>query len=160
MIYKCPNGRPLIVSTRGAFESELNVSHMIPCVVLLTAWEKENASLMFWMPLIRLLLDNGTSYFACIGKYSESLHDEIDDFLYKYDEELGVERSLNIVTTYHDDESVEDIFSYFVYGTELRCEHGCLVAILGDFPEDIEMSDYVKSHVTLINEKGDGGNKN
>jgi hypothetical protein len=95
---------------------------------------------------VRTLLDKECSYFACVGTYSEKLHDAIDDFFYQYNEERGIERS-DLVTTYHHNESTEDVIAYFVHGTELRCKpNGCLVAVLGDTLEDEEMGDFIKKH--------------
>lgn len=144
MIYKCSNGRRLLITTKENLEFALNDSGLVPCVVLLTAWQSESASISSWQPLVRYLLEKGSSYFVCVGAYSERLHDAIDDFFYLYNEEKGIERS-DLVTTYHHNESTEDIIAYFVHGTELRLKpNGGLIAILGDTPEDQEIRDFLK----------------
>ena len=132
MIYQCSNNRRLIVSNKDAVHSAL-ADGVVPCVVLLTAWSLEGASLEFWGGLIRLFLERGCTYFVCAGEYSEALHDAIDDFLYQHDDEFGVEKSKDIVTTYHADESVEDVVNFFVYSTEIRDKNnGYLVAVLDE----------------------------
>lgn len=136
------------MTTRESLKSDLNSSNLVPCVALLTAWTKDRDSLGFWGDSVRLLLDRGVSYLLCMGEYAECLHDEIDEFLYLYDEELGAVRSVDIVTSYHTDESVEDVFAYFVHGTELRQKNCCLVAILGNSAEDMKIEDFVKSSAT------------
>src|SRR3954468_20386621 len=95
-------------------------SNLVPSVALLTAWQNENASATTWEPVIRFLLDRGCSYFACVGTYSEDLHDAIDDLFYQRNNELGVQKNRDIVTTYHVGEPTEDVVAYFVHGTELR----------------------------------------
>jgi hypothetical protein len=153
MIYECSNGRRLIITTKEFVGSVLSSSGLVPCVVLLTTRHSESASMRFWESLIRFLLDKGCSYFVCVGTYSESLHDAIDDFFYQYNEELGIERSRDIVTTYHTNETTEDVIAYFVHGTELRRkENGCLVAILDDSPEDQEIRNFIKNHESTANQ--------
>lgn len=144
MIYKCSNDRRLLITTKENLEFALNASGLIPCVVLLTAWQSENASISFWQSVVQYLLEKGSSYFVCVGTYSESLHDAIDEFYYLYNEERGLEGT-DLVTTYHYNESTEDVIAYFVHGTELRCKpNGGLVAILGDTPKDQEILNFIK----------------
>lgn len=146
MMYKCSNGRRLLIATKEGLDSALDSSGLVPCVVLLTAWRSEDGSIDSWGSLIRTLLDRGCSYFACVGTYSEDLHDAIDDFYYRYNEAQGVERS-DLVTTYHHNESIDDVIAYFVHGTELRCrKNGCLVAVLDGAPEDQEIEDFIKKY--------------
>ncbi len=128
----CSNGKPFIIATRSTVLSELG-DDWTPCVALLTAWTKNSASISFWSELIKLLLDKGTTYFVCIGTHSEKLHDEIDDLLYQYDDELRLERSINIVTTYHANDTIEEAVDYCVYATEFRDkDNNFILAILDD----------------------------
>ncbi len=47
------------------------------------------------------------------------------------DDELGVEKSIGVVTTYHADESIEDVINFFVHSTVILDKvKGCMVAIL------------------------------
>ena len=140
MIFKCLNGRPLLISSIESIETELS-DRWVPCVVLLTAWTIERVSVEFWDSLVRFLLDRGATYFVCIGDFSEHLHDKIDEIMYHYDDEHETEQSINIVTTFHANETIEDAIDYYVYGTELRDKkHGCLLALLdSDVNEDREV---------------------
>ena len=60
------------------------------------------------------LLDAGGRYFVCYGKRSEEVHDLLDDCI--------VEKTLlgekadyeGVITTYHTDESVEDVAEFFL----------------------------------------------
>ncbi len=52
------------------------------------------------------LLKAGCRYFVCFGENSEELHDDIDEMIVagKYQ---------NVITTFHDDESPEDVIEFF-----------------------------------------------
>jgi hypothetical protein len=95
---------------------------------------------------IKTLLNKGTTYFVCVGAYSEKLHDEIDELLYQYDDDRGTKESVNIVTTYHANETVEEAVDYCVYSTELRDkDNGCILAILDDDSiEDREIKEFLE----------------
>ena len=142
MMAKCANGRLLLVSDIDHFENELN-SRYVPCAALLTAWNMERSSTEFWRDIVIYLLNRGTCYFVCAGDYSEQLHDEIDELIYKYDETHNSDKSTNVITTYHTDDSIEEIANFYLYGTEIHEEgHGCLLAILNEeAPEDRKMKE-------------------
>ena len=108
---------------------------LVPCIVLLTAWSASRASISFWEPLIKLLLDKGATYFVCVGEFSEKLHDEVDELMYQYDDEHGTEYSINIVTTYHADDTLEEVVDYCVYAAELK-GNGCILAVLDESSEE------------------------
>jgi hypothetical protein len=55
--------------------------------------------------LVEQLLSAGCRYFVCYGGESESLHDQIDDLVVAI-------AAAGVTTTYHDDESVEDVISF------------------------------------------------
>jgi hypothetical protein len=136
MMTKCSNGRSLLITHKSLVDTELGGS-LVPCIVLLTAWSASRASISFWKSLIKFLLDKGTTYFVCIGSFSEKLHDEIDELMYQYDDEQGTERSINIVTTYHADDTLEEVVDYCVYATELKDkDNGCILAILDESSEE------------------------
>ena len=145
MISKSSNGKPIITANRAAAQSELGDS-WVPCVVLLTAWTVSTASISFWETLIKTLLDKGTMYFVCVGTYSEKLHDEIDDLLYRYDDKRRSKWSVKIVTTYHANDTVEEAIDYCVYATELwDKDNGCILAILTDNSvEDREVKEFLE----------------
>ena len=108
-------------------------TNFIPIVVLLIAGSKEAVKSEGLSELIKMLLAKGAKTFVCIGDYSESLHDEIDEIIYEYDDERNNGETLKIITTYHDDESVDDAVNYFVHGTEFpEVKFGGLLALVAD----------------------------
>ncbi len=130
MIHQCSNGRRIIVSNMDELISAIT-DQVTPCVALFPAWRHEQVEVSYWEGVVRFLLDRGCTYFVCAGVYSEELHDAVDDFLYQYDDELGVEKSIGVVTTYHADESIEDVVNFFVHSTVIWDKaKGCMVAIL------------------------------
>lgn len=130
MIVKCSNGRKLLITDIDSVKKELG-SNWVPYVVLLTAWSIDQTTAKILDSLVKFLLVRGARAFVCLGSYSEQLHDEIDEIIYEYDEEHDVEIATGILTTYHADESIEDVVNYFVYGTELpSSENGGLLAIV------------------------------
>ncbi len=138
MMKNCSNGRPLLLTGIESAAKELETS-WIPFVVLMTAWSIEAVKTGGLSDLIKLLLAKGAKTFVCIGDYSESLHDEIDEIIYEYDEERNISAASEIITTYHDDESVEDAVNYFVHGTEIsEVEVGGLLALIGDGDQEVE----------------------
>lgn len=138
MMTKCSNGRPLLITNKSLVDTELSGS-LVPCIVLLTAWSVSRASISFWESLIEFLLDKGATYFVCVGAFSEKLHDEIDELVYQYDDKHGTERSINMVTTYHADDTLEEVVDYCVYATELRDKDGgCILAIMDESSEEDE----------------------
>lgn len=140
MMKNCSNGRPLLVTDIESAARELETS-WIPFVVLLTVWSIGSVKAEGLSDLIKLLLAKGVKTFVCIGYYSESLHDEIDEIIYEYAEEHDISAASEIITTYHDDEPVDDVVNYFVHGTEIpETESGGLLAILGDGDKEVEAS--------------------
>lgn len=138
MMTKCSNGRSLLLANKSLVSTELG-NNLVPCIVLLTAWSVSRASISFWESLIKLLLDKGATYFVCVGTFSEKLHDEIDELMYQYDDEHGTEHSINMVTTYHADDTLEEVVDYCVYATELRDkDKGCILAVLDETSEKDE----------------------
>jgi hypothetical protein len=134
----CSNGRSLLVTDIKSVAKELETS-WAPFVVLLTAWSIGAVKAGGLSELIKLLLAKGTKTFVCIGDYSESLHDEIDEIIYEYDEERNISAASELITTYHDDESVDDAVNYFVHGTEIPdVKVGGLLALIGDGDQEVE----------------------
>ena len=130
MIMKTSNGRELIVTNKFIVKKELS-NYLVPRIILLTAWSIISSEGKFWEPLIEYFLKKGAKYFVCIGVYSETLHDEIDEIIYQYDDKHGNGISSGIVTTYHDD-SIEDAVDYSVYAAPLDTSNECIVAILDE----------------------------
>ena len=130
----CKNGRLLIITNDSRVGVDID-NDLVPSVVLLTAWNSGRADVCFWGKTVSSLLRRGASYFACVGGFAEKLHDEIDELIYQYYADSN--RELNVITTYHDDDSLEEVVNYCVYGTELEYDDGGYVlAILDESSEE------------------------
>ena len=131
-LHKCQNGRQLIIANRADVFAVLATANALPSVVLLSAWRLDNILLHLWDDFVHKLLERGCTYFVCAGAFAEELHDLIDDIIFLYP------RNDNIATTFHNDETPDDIVNFFVYTTSiLNDERAALVAILDtSFPQD------------------------
>jgi hypothetical protein len=89
----------------GPTETEVFASLHGPFALLLLAEAKMPSA--DFQDMIHAALVNGCVEFCCMGKYSEELHDSIDALL----EERGL---VQIVTTWHGDEPLEESLYYFV----------------------------------------------
>ncbi|MCU9947241.1 hypothetical protein [Pseudomonas sp. PDM13] len=139
------NGRTLLVVDVESLGEKLEAG-WTPYVVLITAWSRVSAEDGGLSILVNMLLEKGAKNFVCVGYYSEVLHDEIDEILYECCECSHVEEALKITTTYHDDEPVDDVVSYFIYGTSIPdARSGGLLAIVGE--GDWEVRDCLSKHV-------------
>ena len=128
MFLKTSNARRLFIAKTY---SEIDVldADQIPLVAILTAWSNEKSSLSYWENVITSLVVKGVKYVACIGTYSEKLHDEIDNLIWRIDND----NKLNIVTTYHVNDTIEEAVLYCVYATELKdSDKEFILAILDD----------------------------
>ncbi len=129
---RCSNQRPLLITSKSCVHKDLEVN-LIPEIILLTAWKAKNADVRDLEALIRWALDRGTTYFVCAGEFSEKLHDEIDELMYQYDDEKCTEHSINVVTTFHADDTLEEVVEFCVFAAELKnTNSGCIVAILNE----------------------------
>ncbi|MBB4820190.1 hypothetical protein HNP29_003583 [Pseudomonas alcaligenes] len=139
------NGRTLLVVDVESLGEKLEAG-WTPCVVLITAWSRVSVEDGRLSTLVNMLLEKGAKSFVCVGSYSEGLHDEIDRILYERCECSHVEEVLTVTTTYHDDESVDDVVSYFIYGTSIpNARSGGLLAVVGE--GDREVKDCLSKHV-------------
>jgi len=126
------NNRTLYITCRDSIDSEVD-SNLTPYVVMLTAWIATDVPKILQGDLVRRLLLKGTRNFVCLGAFSEQLHDEIDEYIYRFDDESESELTTTILTTYHADESIEDGVNYFVCGTHFKDKtSNCLLAILSE----------------------------
>ena len=138
------NNRATIITDIESLPSVLSSSAHKPCVVMLTAWKQNIVTRELWEPWINLLVKNGCAQFVCVGSHSESLHDLIDDIILDNDNLLEIKPYDTVLTTYHDDETIEEVVNYFVYATELWDKlHGGLFAVLGD--EDKSLKDQLQN---------------
>lgn len=55
---------------------------------------------------VNALLKTGCRYFVCFGEKSEGLHDDIDEMIVAGEYQ-------NVMTTFHDDESPEEVIEFF-----------------------------------------------
>ncbi|MGZ8316268.1 MAG: DUF7684 family protein [Telluria sp.] len=75
--------------------------------------------------LVEQLLERGCTYFVCAGTYSEELHDRLDDII------SSTKQKSEICTTFHNDDSLDDVVNFFVFTSDLSdLEHGGIVAML------------------------------
>lgn len=79
-----------------------------PFAVLLDARDPEWADSLFLSRKAAELLDAGCRYYVCFGPDSELVHDQIDDVIVNHVCEV------NVLTTFHDDETVEDVANFFM----------------------------------------------
>lgn len=146
MMIQCSNARTLFITGRDDIEAEID-SSLTPYVVMLTAWDSESVSEVLQGNLVRDLLVKGARNFVCLGSFAEQLHDEIDELIYQFDDESGSELATDILTTYHSDESIEDVVNYYVCTTQFKDKEGsCLLAILNEnSSEDREVRSFLEA---------------
>ena len=91
-----------------------------PFAVLLDVRDAEWAD-SFWVNCKAAeLLDAGCRYFVCFGPKSESVHDLIDDVVLNHGGD-------SVPTTFHDDETVEDVANFFKIVVMSGMAHGLLL---------------------------------
>ena len=150
MLYKTLNKKPLYVCDSKFLKKCKNLT-FIPYKVLLTAWSSDIILKEDLNHLIQELIRSGTRVFMCVGKNAERLHDEIDEIVYLYQEKYPIKKSENIITTYHKDETLEDIIEFCIYGIEMK--KGSILFILDlNIPEDNLIHDIlVNKFITNVN---------
>jgi len=143
MISKSSNKRVLVISSKSSVRVDL--TDWVPYIVVLTAWTIDRSSLVYWKSLIDYLLEKGVVYIACFGTFSEKLHDEIDELIYEYDDAYDKLQNVNIVTTFHANDTIEEAIDYCLYGTELEDKaHNCILVILDEGSiEDQEVKEFL-----------------
>ena len=145
MKIKCSNGCDVIVSdVSGAIKSAESESI---CAVLLSAWTEDDISEILDSGIIENLIEKKVINFVCIGNFAEQMHDQVDEKIYCFDERCGTDMAEVAITTFHDDEELEDAINYFVFGTESSGSIGKnLLAILNpDSAEDSKAINLLKS---------------
>lgn len=114
MIHICKNNKKLLILGKHEIFNALNKVKITVMVALLIANEEQQSSFLYWQDIILKLLKRGLKYVVCIGRYSEKLHDEIDQWLDEYS--IQNDNSIGIITTFHPDETIEEIVDFFLYG--------------------------------------------
>ena len=61
-----------------------------------------------------MLLEAGCRWIVCFGERSEDVHDRIDDYIVEQSVSAGRTNYEDVVTTFHTDESVDDVAEFFV----------------------------------------------
>jgi hypothetical protein len=85
--------------------------------------------------LVEKLIGVGCKYFVCAGKYSESLHDFIDDVILDVSLSNQCEERNEIMTTWHDTDTDDEVADFFLHSTNVS--NSLLVAFLDEgSPED------------------------
>jgi len=123
------NSNYLIFIDNNQWRDQLPITEASPDVVLLSSWGQEESDFHKIQPLITKLIDLGCKYFVCAGKYSESLHDFIDDVI--LDMSLSSQQENDsIMTTWHDTDTDDEVADFFLHSTNVS--NSLLVAILDE----------------------------
>ena len=130
MVFHLKHSNSLIFIDRNTWRNYLLKLESAPKAVLLSAWQQDEAKLKLLEPLIRKLIELGCCYFVCVGKYSECLHDFVDDIILDMSFGVKKENISKVVTTWHDTETDDEVADFFLNSTNIS--HGLLVAFLGE----------------------------
>lgn len=130
------NSNSLLFLDKKQSLDQISLLETAPTVVLLTAWEQSDSSSFQQIGLlIAKLIDRGCKYFVCAGRYSELLHDFIDDVIIDVSLNAQNENSDSIMTTWHDADTDNDVADFFLHSTNVS--NALLVAFLDKgSPED------------------------
>lgn len=120
----------LIIFDKNRWYECLSEIESIPEVVLISAWKQGDVNSQLIEKLIRNLIELGCGYFVCAGKYSESLHDFIDDLIIDMSLDDEGKEVGNIVTTWHDTDTDDEVADFFLHSTNVK--NSLLVAILDE----------------------------
>lgn len=137
MVTKIPleNSNSMIIFDKNHWSSQLSETAISLDVALLSSWEKKESSFQKLTPLVENLIGVGCKYFVCAGKYSESLHDFIDDVILDMSLSNRCENSSEIMTTWHDTDTDDEVADFFLHSTNVS--NSLLVAFLDEAsPED------------------------
>jgi hypothetical protein len=129
--------------------NELPKIEVAPDVVLLSSWEQDESSLWKIQPLIIELINLGCKYFVCAGKYSEELHDFIDDIVLTLPSCRKQEEVNRIITTWHDTDTNSEVADFFLHSTNVSS--GLLIAFIDN--KELEDSMLKKAILDLAKEK-------
>ncbi len=123
------NSNSLLILDKRQSLDQVVLIEDLPSVVLLTAWKQlEQSDFQRIGLLIAKLIDIGCKYFVCAGNHSESLHDFIDDVIWDISGNAQDENSNNIMTTWHDSDTNDEVADFFLHSTNVS--NSLLVAFL------------------------------
>jgi hypothetical protein len=140
--HQIANDRRLIISEKNDVQTQLDATGATPSVILLTAWEPGDISFARWGVFVEEMLERGCTYWVCAGTYAEGMHDLIDDII------SNKLRDESIATSFHEDETAEEVINFFIYTTTIRdVERGALVAVLDPgIPQDSILVNLLAQH--------------
>ncbi len=145
------NSNSLLILDKNLPLNQIALIKGLPSVVLLTAWKQlEQLNIQRIELLIVELINVGCKYFVCAGKHSETLHDFIDDIILDISLNVQIENSINIMTTWHDTDTNDEVADFFLHSTNVS--DSLLVAFLDkESPEDNELK---KTILELLKSRG------
>jgi hypothetical protein len=120
---------------------------LFPCLI----WDHDGRATEEQRHALALaLLEAGCRYFVCGGENCAAWHDDVDtEFVQQHlDEPDDVRDAAHVMTTWHEDESVDDVAFYFVSRSNLH-EHEFtrfLVLHVGHGPTRAELDAAVRRH--------------
>lgn len=125
------NSNSLLLLDKNQWVEQLSLLEESPAAVLLTSWKQEHPPCFSEIEsLVTKLINSGCRYFVCAGKYSESLHDFIDDVALNISLGCKDVDGCNVITTWHDKETDEEVAGFFLHSTNVSS--GLLIAFLDE----------------------------
>lgn len=154
------NSDSLLILDRSQWVEQLSSIEASPGVVLLSSWEQQDTSgFQQIKPLVIKLIDLGCKYFVCAGKYSESLHDFIDDVVLDMPLSSQNQNSSDVMTTWHDTDTDDEVADFFLHST--NASNRPLVAILDEGnPKDRRLKKAVLSLAKVVGDDDASRNSN
>lgn len=158
MIYKFLNGKTLVIEDIKSLEKSFfnKNDNSVPYVVLITAWDRLSCKIERLSNLITSLILKGTKNFVCVGRYSELLHDQIDEIIYLYYFKNNISETVDIITSFQGDETLEDIVNCYVFWEDIGSnKSNYLLALLNyRIREDNNVINELKKQVSLSENSG------
>jgi hypothetical protein len=99
--------------------------------LLLSCWMDGQAESKKYVDLTRRLLRVGCRFFACFGAYAERMHDTIDDTLIQEETIRNITYN-DVVTTFHSNETPNDMALFFLNHCRLSGISGRLLVVLDE----------------------------
>lgn len=109
------------ICTSGPEQLMLSDQLNQPFAALLDTRDSEWTDRDFLNNKIVELIDRGCRYFVCFGPNSEVIHDRIDDIIISYSQ------NIEAVTTFHEDEQIEDVAAFFKFVVTNEMQQGILI---------------------------------
>lgn len=124
--YTMPDGRAFCLVSIQEFVDDGRFVLVPRCAAPLFADEVDHsAELSFSVSLVEV----DCRFFACVGPYSESLHDELDELLVAKFIARDADEGNFPVTTFHEDETLDEVLDSLLFIPELRSVETIYVAL-------------------------------